>query len=407
MPDPSPADRSPRAPVRTIAVVAAAALLLWFVAVQGLAAVAARSGNPALARLFDPGRHPAAGYTTGAALLIAKQPDLAARQIRPAVLAAPMDVRTVRVLGQALEARDPAASTRVMRVAEHLSWRDTPTTMWVLRDAALVNDLPRAIVQIDVLARRQIQPELVQQLFQASLDDTRSRRAMATMLASNPPWRGRFFASLRTTLSPQAHGRMEAMLDLLDATKSPATLLERMTFIDRMVDSGDGARARAYWTRTFGIAPAAAARTPYDPMFAAVAARPKDAVVSPFEWKLDTDADAFVAFQRDGGRILMAIDPVADGSITLLAQVLMLSPGTHRIDTDMVRNPVQKAPASWQVTCAPSGTALVRSFATPGDELSGLSVTVPTSGCDQQTLTLVSTDRIGTQPVLIRSVSIR
>lgn len=407
MSDPLPLGRSPQALVRTIAVVGAAALLIWFVGVQGLAAIVARSGNPALARLFDPSRHPAAGYTTGAALLIAKQPDLAARQIRPAVLAVPMDVRTVRVLGQALEARDPAASTRVMRVAEQLSWRDTPTTMWVLRDAALANDLPRAIVQMDVLARRQIQPELIQQLFQASLDDDRSRRAMATTLAGNPPWRGRFFASLRTTLSPQAHGRMEAMLNLLDATRSPATPPERMTFIDRMVDTGDGARARAYWARTFGIAPAAAARTPYDPAFAAIAARPKNAVVSPFEWKLNADADAFVAFQRDGGRVLLAVNPVADGSIPLLAQTLMLSSGPHRIDTDMVRNPVQKAPASWQVSCVPSGAPLVRSFATPGDELSGLSVTVPAGGCDLQTLTLVSTDRLGTQPVLIRSVLIR
>ncbi len=401
------AGKSPSSLVRIAIVVVSAGLLLWFVGVQGLAAVAARGGNPALAAMFDPDRHPGAAYQLAMVLLAAKQPDQSAGLSRPAVLAAPMNVRSVRLLGQALETRDEAAAARVMRAAEKLSWRDTPTSMWVLRDAALANDLPRAINQIDALARRQIQPDLIQQLFQASLDDDRSRRAFAATLGGNPPWRSRFFASMRTSLPPQAHGRMAAMLDLLGKTKSPPSPLERMTFIDRMVDVGDGTGARAYWMRTFGIAPADGTRTPYDPAFRAVATRSKNAPVSPFEWKVGIDADPFVAFQRGAGGPLLAIDPVADGSITLLTQTLLLTPGTHRIETDMVRNPVQKAPAGWQVSCVPSGGLLVRGFAKPGDELSGVSVTIPATGCSVQTLSLVSTDRIGTQPILIRSVSIR
>lgn len=388
-------------------VIVAAALLSWFVGVQGLAAIAARGGNPALARLFDPGRHPGAGYQLARAVLQAGRPDLAIQMVRPAALSAPMNVRFVQVLGQALGARDAAASARVMRAAEKLSRRDTPTSLWVLRDAALANDLPRAIDQIDALARRQVQSDLVQRLFQAGISDDPSRRAFVAALSKNPPWRSGFFASMRTTLPPASHARMAALLDLLDQTRSPPSPAERMTFIDRMVDVGDGIGARAYWARTFGIRPAAAARLPYDPTFDSVATRPKDVSVSPFEWKIGADADSFVAFDRSAKGHVLAISPATDSGVTMVAQVLLLPPGTHRIDADMQGDPVQQAPAGWQVTCLPSNTTLIRSFATRGDELSGVSVTVPATGCGAQTLALISTDRIDARAVTIRSVSIR
>lgn len=392
---------------RKVVVLVAAALLLWFVGGQGLAMIAARGGNPALAQLFDPGRYPGAGYQLGRTLLAAGRPDLAVRTMRPAVSAAPMNVRFARVLGQALGARDEAASARVMRAAEKLGWRDTPTSLWVLRDAALANDLPRAIDQIDALARRQVQSDLIQQLFQAGISDDPSRRAFAAALAKNPPWRSRFFASMRTTLPRSSQAQMASLLDLLDQTGLPLSPAERMTFIDRLVDVGDGAAARAYWARTFGISPAAAARTPYDPTFDAVAARAKNATVSPFEWRVGVDAESFVAFDRSANGHVLAISPATEGGVTMVAQALLLSPGNHRIDADIPGNPVPQAPAGWQVTCVPSGTRLIRSFATPGNELSGVSVTIPATGCDVQTLALVSTDRIDARALTIRSVSIR
>lgn len=396
----------PRSVLHKGIVIALIGPLLWFVGVQGMAAVAARSGNPALTQLFNPSQHPDAGYQLASTLLAARHTELSANLAQQAVLAAPMDVRSVRLLGQAVATRDKGASTKIMRAAEKLSWRDTMTSMWVLHDAALTNDLPRAINQIDALARRQVQPELIQQLFQASLSDERSRRAFTASLASNPPWRSRFFASMRTSLPLEAANRMVAMLDLLDQTKSPPSQLERMTFIDRMIDLGDGIGGRAYWMRTFDITPENGTRTPYDSMFRSVAVRGKNAVVSPFEWKVGVDADPFVTFQRSAGSPILAIDPVAGGRITLLMQALTLTAGIHRIDVDTVGNPIQKPPASWQVICVPSNKLLVRSFVRPGDELSGVSITIPTSGCSVQSLQLVSNDRIGTQPVLIRSVSI-
>lgn len=384
-----------------------AALLLWFVGVQGLAAVAARSGSPALLLLFDPGSHPDAGNKLAQLYLRSQHFDQALAIAKPTAFAAPMDVRIVRTLGQALQATKPAVAANVMRVAEKLSWRDTPTSLWVMRDAALQTDYPRVMAQLNALARRQTEPATVQKLFHASIGDAPSRLAFAAVLKDNPPWRGGFFADSRTNLPRESYPKMEALLSLLAGTKSPPSGAERMTFIDRMVDTGDVAMARGYWLRSFGISSNARGQVPYDPSFRAVATRQKGAPVSAFEWRIGPDADQFIAFRRADQGYVLDINPAHDIAVPLLAQTLLLQPGTHRIDADIVQGSALQAPAEWQLMCSGSATALIRSFTTAGNELSGVNITVPPEGCKAQTLTLMSNDRMSAQPVTIRSISVR
>lgn len=399
-------ERGPTGLARKAVVIVAVLFLLWFVGAQGLAAIAASSSNPALLALFDPARHPAVGRKQAQVDLLAQRPDRAIASARAATLSDPMNVRAVRTLGLSLENRDPARATRVMRMAEQLSWRDTPTSLWVMRDAAQAGEVERVMQQIDALARRQTESRITGQLFFAGFADAPSRAAFAALLAKDPPWRGRFFADIRTRLPPRSYDDMTALLDRLDRTGRPTRPAERMTFIDRMVDTGDGAMARDYWFRTFRIPPADRARTPHDPAFRAVASRRPDAVVSPFEWKIGPDADQLVAFRHgDAGRIL-DISPAPD-VVTLMTQTLVLPPGTHRIDADIIEGQPLLAPAGWQVVCVPSGGLLIRTFETRGNELSGVTVTVPPTGCDVQTLTLTGLERIDAQPVAIRSVIIR
>lgn len=400
-------ERPALALARKGAVAVIAAVLLWFVGVQGLAAIAAKSSSPALLQLFDPSAHPAAANQLARIYLAARQPAQASALARAATFADPMEVRVVRTLGQALETNDKAAAARVMRAAETLSWRDTPTSLWVLRDAALQANLPRVMDQIDALARRQVEPKLVQQIYYASLADATSRRAFAEALAKNPPWRGNFFADARIHLPPQSTAEMAMLLDLLDRTKSPPTRAERMTFIDRTVDAGDGQTARAYWARTFGIAPGALAQVPYDPVFRSVATRGQTAPVSPFEWKIGADSDQFIAFRRGDAGYLLDVNPATDAGLSLIAQTLLLAPGPHRIDANIVQGEAPRAPAEWQISCASSGTPLIRSFATQGNDLSGVTVVVPPTGCSVQTLALVTIDRIDSRSVTIASVTVR
>lgn len=387
--------------------IAIGAMLLWFVGVQGLAAVAARTGALALVQIFDPGSHPESGNKLALFYLRNQQFEQAIAVAKPTVFADPMDVRIVRTLGLALEAAKPTAGADVMRVAEKLSWRDTPTSLWVMHDAALQANYPRVMAQLDALARRQAEPATVQKLFHASIGDAPSRRAFATVLQGNPPWRGAFFADARTSLPPANYARMEAFLDLLDKTSSPPTLAERMTFIDRMMDTGDATGARTYWLRSFRIPSKARDQVPYDPQFRLVATRPKGVPASAFEWGINPDADSIVAFRRIDSGFVLDVNPTTDAAMPLISQTLFLTPGRHRIDADIVQGSALQAPAGWQLACSGSQTALIRSFATAGNELSGVSFTVPPTGCESLTLTLMSNNQMSTQPVTIRSVMVR
>lgn len=405
-PDPAATGKGPAA-LRAIAVAGVALLLAWFVGAQGLARLAALGISTELLSRFDPGTYPTAGTRLAQVRLQLGQAGQAAAIARPAALASPMNVRPVRTLGLALDAlNDKPAATRIMRVAERLSWRDTQTSVWVLRDAAINRDIPRILNQVDALARRQVQSEATSRIFYAGLEDAPSRQAFAELLGRNPPWRSNFFANIRVNLQPKSFGQMEQLLDRLDRTKAPATRKERMTFIDRMTDYDEGRQARAYWLRSFGVASAAGAQVPYDPRFRAIAARRPDAAVSPFEWGINPDTGQFVELrQTDRGPMVDVAPGAADGT-GLMSQVLTLAPGTHRIET-VVEGPTGQAPAGWQLTCLRSGTPLIRTFARPGDELSGVAVDVPNAGCATQRLALTANGRMNARSVGIRQVVVR
>lgn len=399
--------RSPLSLAKLVLVGVGTVMLLWFVVAQGVAAVVARGTNPVALALFDPGRHPVAGARLAQIQLQSAQLDEAIRVAEAAALRRPMDVRAMRVLGLSMQgAGDPRAAA-VMRIAEQLSRRDTPTSLWVLEDAARRGELSRAMTQIDVLARRQAQPELIGRLFYAGLGDAPSRRAFADLLGSNPPWRAGFFASTRVALPAESFGQMEALFDELARTPAPPTVAERMTLIDRMVDMGAGASARDYWRRSFRVASGAGESQPFDPTFQAVAARPAGRTTSPFEWRIGLDADPFIEFRGQGGNTLFIVNPGADNRTTLISQVLTLPPGDHSIVSVIAEGAPRQAAAGWQVLCSPTGEPLIRSFAQAGNELSGVTVTVPPRGCAVQTLVLSAIERFAAVPVALRSVTIR
>jgi hypothetical protein len=391
--------------VRSAAVLGSTALLAWFVGAQGVAAIAALGTNPALLSQFDPATYPAAGIRLAQLRMDRGRPNEAVALARPAALADPLNVRAVRILGLALDANNKIAAVRVMRAAEKLSWRDTPTSMWALRDAALSQNVPGVLNQIDALARRQVQSDITSKVFYGGLADAPSRHAFAGLLASNPPWRSGFFANIRVNLQPSSYEQMEMLLEELDRTNAPSSPEERLTFIDRMADSGQAGHARAYWIRSFHISPAAPAQTPYDPQFRAIAARQSSAATSPFEWAINQDANQFVGLRQTDKGPALDVAPGAEDGTALISQTLVLAPGPHLINT-LVEGPAGQAPAGWQLACSQSDAPLIRTFAHPGEELSGITIDVPTSGCSTQRLILTANGRIGARPISIRAVTI-
>lgn len=399
--------RTPAFYVRLATATVSTLLLIWFAAAQGIAAIAARNVNPVLLGSLDASRHPAAATRLAELRLRAGASEDAVEIARAGALGQPLDVRSMRVLGLALDALEDPDAAQVMAIAERLSRRDTPTSLWVLEAAGRAGDLPRVMRQIDSLARRQTQPQVVRNLLYAGLVDAPSRQALAALLGSRPPWRAGFFADARTSLQPQRYAEMQLLFEQLVRTPNPPSPAERMTLIDRMVDTGEGPAARSFWVRSFNLPVEDGAAMPFDPHFLGLVSREAGAVISPFEWRLGLDAGPFVELRRVEGRAEVIVNPGAEARTPLLLQTLTLRPGTHRIDTVLTQQTVRQAPAGWQISCRQGGGALIRSFEQQGNELSGVSVSIPQTGCSEQTLTLTAVDRFDARPITLRSVRIR
>ena len=183
---------------RTLVAVLLGTALSWQISAAGVAALAARSSDPHLLAATGSAAHPQAGAIMAQSLLAAGQRAPAAALARSIVLVDPTNDRAMRVLGLATEAlgqHDRGAA--IMRQAAALGWRDTPTQLWVLRDAVMRDDYVTVIQRADALARRNRSGELTQPLFRAAVTEPHLRGALADSLADQPMWRGAFFADIR------------------------------------------------------------------------------------------------------------------------------------------------------------------------------------------------------------------
>lgn len=390
--------------LRTVTVAIVTAAAAWLVLIQGVAQAASRSADLTAMAAFDPGEHPDVGARLASLLLADQQAEKALPIAMDAARGDPMNVRAMAALALAMRETDQAQSDRAFAIAEQLSRRHTAISLWAIGDAASNLEVERVMRHVDILSRRRSQPDITHQLLYATLSDAQSRQALIQRLRLDPPWRQDFFYHAHTNLPPEMFGGMEAALDMLARTETPPTTTERLLFIDRLVQAGDYARSRAYWIRTFDIENARG--IPYDGQFQDVARRQADAPTSPFEWVVAPNADRFVSFQREGGRALMKVTPGIDEGSALISQIIGLAPGDHTIRSGIAQGSAIHAPAGWMVECLPSGRSLIRSFENRGDELSGVTVTVP-ADCPMQRLKLVGSEKFGPRAVDLASIQIR
>lgn len=378
--------------------------LSWQVCVAGIGALAARSGDMRLLTATGSPAQPQAGSLLARQLLAAGRFADAAALARSIVLVDPFNDRALRVLGLASEKLGkPDTGAAIMRQAAKLGWRDTPTQLWMLNDAALHDDAVTVIQRADALARRNRSGELVRTIFLAAITEPRLRSAFIDSLGNQPMWRGAFFADVRQRLPESSIASMEALFRELRADGQTISPIERLSYVDRLVDLGRFDRARRFWAISFGIAPDQLSTSPYDPDFTLAAARPADAPTSRFEWVLNPDLAGSVTFDGAG----LTIPAALVGETMVMSQVVILSPGTHALSAQVV-GPAGAAAAGWSITCLPSGQELPRRLARGADdELSAVSFDVPSDGCGAQKLGLLSRDRLDAQVVTIGKVRIR
>jgi len=382
--------------------------LIWQIVAAGLAGLATRSRDARLLAAIASPSHPQAASLFAQSLFAAGDDAAAARLARSVVLVDPTNDQALRVLGLATERKgEKERGASIMRQAAMLGWRDTPTQLWVLRDAALRNDAVMVIQRADALARRNRSGNLTRAIFFAAITDPSLRAAFIDSLARQPVWRGFFFADVRERLPASSMNAMEALFREMRARHLPVDPSERLNYIYRLVDLGQFGRARNIWAGSFGILANRLTTAPYDADFALAAVRSADSPVSPFDWQINPDLTGTVTFSDGPAGSSLAIPASIIGGTTIASQLLILTPGRHDLSA-RIGGSAGTATAGWSITCLPSKIELPRRLLHGSDdELSSVSFDVPAQGCGGQRLALVARDRLDAQPVTIANVVVR
>ncbi len=393
---------------RLVLIIIIGGWLAWQVVTTGVAGLAVRSANPALLAAFGTPAHPDAGAMLAERLLVAGNKTAAAQTAYRMVLADPSNDRALRVLGLAKEAAgDRDAGATIMRQAAGLGWRDTPTQLWALRDAAMRDDAITVMQRADALARRNRSPELTQAVFLAALNEPRLRAALVDSLSKQPVWRTSFFANVRQRLPVNAASGMETLFRDLQARRIAIAPGEWLNYVDRLIDLGDYAHARAIWAKAFAVPAGRLAAAPYDGDFALAAVRPDGAPVSQFEWVLNPDLSGAVSFAGGTGGAALSLPTQLTNGAVIASQVVMLAPGTHQLSA-RIEGDASAAAAGWTITCLPSAQPLPRRLPRGADdELSTVVFDVPANGCGAQRVMLTGREQLEAQAVSVRAVRIR
>ena len=115
----------------------------------------------------------------------------------------------------------------------------------------------------------------------------------------------------------------------------------------KLVGNGDYAKARAIWSSIGAVQ--ANNDLLYDAGFSAPEAPP------PFNWKLEASTIG-LAERQPGSRLHLLFYGNEDGA--LASQLLLLSPGTYRLQMQVIGAPVHPELLSWSARCDKSGEAL-------------------------------------------------
>ena len=117
--------------------------------------------------------------------------------------------------------------------------------------------------------------------------------------------------------------------------------------------------------------------------------------MQPFAWTFHAGQDGTAEIGRngDGARSQLEVDYFGDTEVSLARQTLSASPGTYRLSSLVSGN--SSAPdvrLSWTLTCLPSNAPIAQLPLQPLQERPTrrqIAVTVPGSGCEGQSLSLV------------------
>lgn len=216
--------------------------------------------------------------------------------------------------------------------------------------------------------------------------DPKARRAIAQTLARDPPWRAAFF-EVAATSDMKAEDARALVADIRRLAPSRGPQAEEAFLIRALVASGEYRDARALWE---SYTPASLRTSAVsDGNFRGVT------TLAPFNWKLGSVANGSAEIAKPGSnrRPHLEVDYFGDGVLVLAEQTLGAKPGNYRL-TSMLTGDGEASDLqlNWELFCLPGSrpiaTLKLLPFG-PGIFRRETRVTIPASGCEGQSLSLV------------------
>lgn len=312
----------------------------------GLSSAALARGRAPLAFRM-PGERGDAGTRLAEAFTAAGDFGAAQAAATAALRASLAHPEAVRVLALAAdrEGRGPLAAA-TMAVAARWGWRDTPTQLWLLREALRTGDVGNMFKHADGLIRRQrFRPEMFRLFTQAAVASPDMLAAALPHLEARPKWRAAFFSPDANPAS--AAPGFEALVRRLGAGSAPATREELGPYVAWLLGNGEYRRAALLWGEMFpgdvvALDATGRADLPWP-------ARVGGAGPDPFGWQFPKGAAEIV--ERGGPRELGA-DPFARLGEVAASRMLLLPPGRYRLSAARGEAP----PVGWRLRCLADDT---------------------------------------------------
>jgi hypothetical protein len=309
-------------------------------------------------------------------------------EARRAVRTAPIDPVTTSALGSALlVAGRPEQAYEAFSVAGSLGWRDIPTQLYWLAQAAAAGNIDILAQRLDALLRLDVDNELVVNSLNILGQTPLGQQALASLLMKDPPWERRFLQRASQLEGADLEGRMAA-INLAASAGASLDCDAVGIAASRMIPKQGAATAKQYWRQ--------ACDRSGDSMLSngGFETDPSKTKSSPFTWQLQSEGGLEVSVQRAPQPLdSLALRVTSSKTARTIAalQLTALQPGSYRLSWAAIGDG-GKADASMAVLvkCGRWSTALPTKTvaAADGDSRVVETFTVPEENCPIQAVAI-------------------
>jgi tetratricopeptide (TPR) repeat protein len=373
------------------------ALLLRSDAPEALISVADRKLN-----FTDKGR-------TGLKKSLGEAPDrLSAlgKLVEAALVIDPLNPRSYRLLGQIAEAeQDVPKAKRFMQEAVKHSLNETYAVEWLMRKSFQERDFAAAAVYADVFLRSH--PQLMEYALRPLGAMAQSKDAngeLVRLLATNPPWRRRFFQMFGTVIA-DPRTPLAIFLALKD-TIAPPTVADLRGYLSLLFEHKMYDLAYYTWLQFLPPEQLEGAGLLFNGDFAI------EPSGLPFDWVIQAGSNVIIDIvprRNTAGKNALFLE-FGHGRADFpgVFQTTMLPPGAYQFNGSFKGEIVGPRGLQWSISCM-GGTVIGESQMIQGSfphwGKVELSFTVPDSGCRAQLVRLALAARSASEQIISGSIS--